>query len=302
MRKAGIRLGISTHDDAELERALTFAPDYVALGPIYPTMLKAMAFAPQGLEKIGVWKRRIGAIPLVAIGGLNVERAKLASPRAPISSRSSPTSRSMPIRRRARANGSRRPGRRERKAPIALTIAGSDSGGGAGIQADLKTFAALGVYGASVVTALTAQNTRGVRAIHFRRLSIVAAQIEAVLEDFVVAAIKIGMLGSAEIATVVADALSARSANSVAERGRQRLLPRAESRPEGPERAFLIYDPVMFASSGDALSGAGFVEAIVQAASARRLPDSEPCGSRRSAWGAGRERAKRTWRARARHC
>ena len=77
VRKAGIRLGISTHDDAELVRALTFAPDYVALGPIYPTKLKAMAFAPQGLEKIGVWKRRIGAIPLVAIGGLDVERAKL---------------------------------------------------------------------------------------------------------------------------------------------------------------------------------------------------------------------------------
>ena len=77
VRKAGIRLGISTHDDAELVRALTFAPDYVALGPIYPTRLKAMAFAPQGLEKIGVWKRRIGAIPLVAIGGLDVERAKL---------------------------------------------------------------------------------------------------------------------------------------------------------------------------------------------------------------------------------
>jgi thiamine-phosphate pyrophosphorylase len=77
VRKAGIRLGISTHDDAELVRALTFAPDYIALGPIYSTRLKAMAFAPQGLEKIGVWKRRIGAIPLVAIGGLNVERAKL---------------------------------------------------------------------------------------------------------------------------------------------------------------------------------------------------------------------------------
>jgi thiamine-phosphate pyrophosphorylase len=77
VRKAGIRLGISTHDDAELVRALTFAPDYIALGPIYPTRLKAMAFAPQGLERIGEWKRRIAAIPLVAIGGLNVERAKL---------------------------------------------------------------------------------------------------------------------------------------------------------------------------------------------------------------------------------
>jgi thiamine-phosphate pyrophosphorylase len=77
IRVNGIRLGISTHDDAELARALTFAPDYVALGPIYPTTLKAMAFAPQGLERIGEWKRGIGATPLVAIGGLDVERAKL---------------------------------------------------------------------------------------------------------------------------------------------------------------------------------------------------------------------------------
>jgi thiamine-phosphate pyrophosphorylase len=77
LRKAGVKLGVSTHDEAELERALALEPDYVALGPIYFTRLKAMAFAPQGLERIGTWKRRIGAIPLVAIGGLNVERARL---------------------------------------------------------------------------------------------------------------------------------------------------------------------------------------------------------------------------------
>ena len=93
------------------------------------------------------------------------------------------------------------------KLPIALTIAGSDSGGGAGVQADLKTFAALGVYGASVVTALTAQNTKGVQAIHYPPPAIVAAQIEAVLKDFAVAAVKIGMLGSAEIVGAVAEAL-----------------------------------------------------------------------------------------------
>ena len=77
IRKAGVKLGVSTHNDAELARALKLDPDYVALGPIYFTRLKAMAFAPQGVERIGEWKRRIGAIPLVAIGGLNVERAKL---------------------------------------------------------------------------------------------------------------------------------------------------------------------------------------------------------------------------------
>ena len=74
LRRAGVRLGISTHDEAELERALALEPDYVALGPIYPTLLKAMPFAPQGLARIGQWKGRIGALPLVAIGGLTLER------------------------------------------------------------------------------------------------------------------------------------------------------------------------------------------------------------------------------------
>ena len=133
--------------------------------------------------------------------------------------------------------------------PIALTVAGSDSGGGAGIQADLKTFAAFGVYAASVVTALTAQNTRGVRAIHTPPPGIVGAQIDTVLEDFDVAAIKIGMLGSAEIAGVVAERLSTQLAHE------RRLLADSAS-------AFIVYDPVMIASSGDALSGSGFVEAI----------------------------------------
>jgi hydroxymethylpyrimidine/phosphomethylpyrimidine kinase len=127
--------------------------------------------------------------------------------------------------------------------PIALTIAGSDSGGGAGIQADLKTFAALGVHGASAVTALTAQNTRSVTATHLAPPDMVAKQIDAVLSDFEVAAIKIGMLGSVEIAEAVADRLT-------------------KSPP------FVVYDPVMIASSGDALAGAGFVEAI----RARLLP------------------------------
>ena len=74
LRRAGLRVGISTHDHEELERALSASPDYVALGPIYPTLLKVMPWQPQGLERIGEWKRRIGAIPLVAIGGLTLER------------------------------------------------------------------------------------------------------------------------------------------------------------------------------------------------------------------------------------
>ncbi len=74
LRRAQVRIGISTHDHAELERALAWAPDYVALGPIYPTLLKQMPWAPQGLARLSEWKRRIGGIALVAIGGLTVER------------------------------------------------------------------------------------------------------------------------------------------------------------------------------------------------------------------------------------
>lgn len=75
IRRAGLTLGLSTHDEAELENALRHHPDYVALGPIYPTTLKVMRFGPQGLARIGQWKKRIGDIPLVAIGGITLERA-----------------------------------------------------------------------------------------------------------------------------------------------------------------------------------------------------------------------------------
>lgn len=74
LRRAGLRIGVSTHDRAELERALAIAPDYVALGPIYPTLLKAMPWRPQGLDRLQHWKQRIGSLPLVAIGGLTPAR------------------------------------------------------------------------------------------------------------------------------------------------------------------------------------------------------------------------------------
>jgi thiamine-phosphate pyrophosphorylase len=75
IRAAGLTLGISTHDDKELENALRAKPDYVALGPIFPTTLKSMRFAPQGVAKVTEWKKRIGQIPLVAIGGIKLEQA-----------------------------------------------------------------------------------------------------------------------------------------------------------------------------------------------------------------------------------
>jgi len=77
IRRAGLKLGVSTHDHAELEQGLAVDPDYVALGPIWPTALKKMPFAPQGLARIGEWKKRIGDRPLIAIGGLTLARALL---------------------------------------------------------------------------------------------------------------------------------------------------------------------------------------------------------------------------------
>jgi thiamine-phosphate pyrophosphorylase len=76
IRKAGLRLGVSTHDEAELARALETKPDYIAFGPIYPTILKQMPFAPQGLERLGDWRKKIESCPLVGIGGISLERAK----------------------------------------------------------------------------------------------------------------------------------------------------------------------------------------------------------------------------------
>ncbi|MBO4227015.1 bifunctional hydroxymethylpyrimidine kinase/phosphomethylpyrimidine kinase [Bradyrhizobium neotropicale] len=122
--------------------------------------------------------------------------------------------------------------------PIALTIAGSDSSGGAGVQADLKTFAALGVYGASVITALTAQNTMGVRGIHQVPAEFVTAQIDAVFSDLAVGAVKIGMV--AELSII--DAIAA---------GLERWSPK-----------HVVFDPVMVATSGDRLLAAEAVDAL----------------------------------------
>jgi hydroxymethylpyrimidine/phosphomethylpyrimidine kinase len=124
------------------------------------------------------------------------------------------------------------------RVPIALTIAGSDSSGGAGIQADLKTFTAFGVYGASVITALTAQNTQGVRGVETVAPAFVVAQMDAVLEDLEVGAIKTGMLATAEIVMAISRRLAA-----------------------GP-RPPLVVDPVMVATSGDALIAPDAVEAV----------------------------------------
>ena len=125
---------------------------------------------------------------------------------------------------------------------IAVTIAGSDSGGGAGIQADLKTFSALGVYGASVIAALTAQNTKGVTAIHDVPAEFVTAQIDAVFSDLAVDAVKIGMLSNPDTIEAVADGLDRYKQNKI------------------------VLDPVMVAASGDRLLKAGSRRSAAQCA------------------------------------
>lgn len=129
--------------------------------------------------------------------------------------------------------------------PIAaLTIAGSDSGGGAGIQADLKTFAAHGIHGLSAIAALTAQHTRGVTSVHVPPVSFLRAQIDACFDDFRIGAVKIGMLANAAVVHAVADAL------------------------ETYQPALLVLDPVMVSSNGDSLLD----EEALQALKTRLIP------------------------------
>lgn len=123
---------------------------------------------------------------------------------------------------------------------IAVTIAGSDSGGGAGIQADIKTFSALGVYGASVITALTAQNTLGVQGIHDVPPDFVAQQIDSVFSDLSVDAVKIGMLSQPAVITEVAEGLARHGITQI------------------------VLDPVMVAASGDSLLAPRAVDALRQ--------------------------------------
>jgi len=122
--------------------------------------------------------------------------------------------------------------------PIAVTIAGSDSSGGAGIQADLKTFSALDVYGASIITALTAQNTKGVTAIHDVPADFVAAQMDAVFSDLKIGAVKIGMLSNVRIIAAVAAGLEQWSQETI------------------------VLDPVMVATSGDRLLAPDAIDAL----------------------------------------
>jgi hydroxymethylpyrimidine kinase/phosphomethylpyrimidine kinase/thiamine-phosphate diphosphorylase len=221
-------IGISTHNLEEALRAEAAGADYIGFGAMYPTGSKEILHfsGPGAISEI---RDRIN-IPIVAIGGINRDNAVsvidngadaiavissiLGSPDPGLAA----TELSLLFNRKC-----------EFPRGKVLTVAGSDSGGGAGIQADLKTITLLGSYGASVVTALTAQNTRGVSEIHAPPPAFVGKQLDAVLSDIPIDVIKTGMLFSPEITAVVAD----------------KLLEY--------KRRIIVVDPVMTAKGGSSL-------------------------------------------------
>ena len=222
---AGKIIGVSTHSPQEAAAAEAAGADYIGFGAMFPTNSKAVTHLPgtAGLTEA----RKVTSLPIVAIGGITLANAPAvidagadavavigAVMAYPEPSLAAAELRLLFNRKKEHPKGA------------VLTIAGSDSGGGAGIQGDLKTITLLGSYGASVVTALTAQNTLGVSGIHPVPAEFVAKQIDAVLADILIDVVKTGMLFSADIIKVVAERLAF---------FRQKIL---------------IVDPVMIAKGG----------------------------------------------------
>lgn len=233
----GKLVGISTHDLAEATRAEAEGADYIGFGAMYPTRSKEVSFLP-GPERLAEVRKAV-RLPMVAIGGITAVNAgpvidagadAVAVISAVLADRDPATAaaelRLLFNRRLPEPRGT------------VLTVAGSDSGGGAGIQADLKTVTLLGAYGASVITALTAQNTLGVTGIHPVPAPFVTTQLETVLSDIPVDVVKTGMLPDASVVAAVAAALA-----------------------RGPKRP-LVLDPVMIAKGGASLAGNDAVTAM----------------------------------------
>lgn len=199
-------IGVSTHNLAEAVQAEQDGADYIGFGAMYATTSKEIQHLP-GPDTLAAIRDRV-AIPVVAIGGITATNASRVIDAGADAIAVMAGILSTPAPDVAAAELSLLFNRRQ-PAPrgTVLTVAGSDSGGGAGIQADLKTITLLGSYGASVITALTAQNTRGVSAIHSVPVSMVEDQLEAVLCDIPVDVVKTGMLHSAETVEVVAQKL-----------------------------------------------------------------------------------------------
>lgn len=221
-------IGLSLEHPDQLAGADAAAADYLAVSPVFDTPTKTDTAPAWGVEGLRQARRATGS-PLVAIGGIDAERLPdvwatgvdgVAVVRA-ISHAADTGAAATQLR-------SLMTDARPWRVPRVLSIAGSDSGGGAGIQADLKTLAALGCHGMSAVTALTAQNSVGVQAIHAAPPSFLAQQIASVLDDIGADAVKVGMLHDEATVDVVADALH-------------------------QYRRPTVLDPVMVATSGDAL-------------------------------------------------
>jgi hydroxymethylpyrimidine kinase / phosphomethylpyrimidine kinase / thiamine-phosphate diphosphorylase len=199
-------LGVSTHSLEEALAAQAAGADYVGFGAIYPTASKDVP-AIQGPKGVTILKGGL-EIPVVAIGGITRDNAGAlidcgVDAVAVISSVLSARSPGIAATELALLFNRRAPHPRG----TVLTVAGSDSGGGAGIQGDLKTITLLGSYGASVITALTAQNTRGVAGIHQVPAAFLTQQLDAVLSDLPIDVVKVGMLSSPENAAALADSL-----------------------------------------------------------------------------------------------
>ncbi len=229
-------VGLSARTLEQAKRAESDGADYIGLGSMYPTDTKPdhLLIGPETLRRV---RKEVG-IPIVAIGGITRDRAAEvidagADALAVVSAVMGDSSPAIAAREIALQFNRRNPFPRGR----VLTIAGSDSGGGAGIQADLKTATLLGSYGMSALTALTAQNTLGVRGIHRVPAEFVREQIEAVLSDLGADIIKTGMLNTAEIVEVVAHEIEVHA------------LP-------------AVVDPVMIAKGGSPLLQSEAVEAV----------------------------------------
>ena len=232
-------LGISTHDLEEALRAEAAGADYIGFGAMYPSGSKEIQHLA-GPDALAAVRKQIG-IPIVAIGGIN----RLNAPRlidsgadavaviSAVMGSSEPDLAAAELALLFNRKGDFPRGR-------VLTIAGSDSGGGAGIQADLKTVTLLGSYGASVITALTAQNTRGVSAIHTPSPAFVAQQLDAVLSDIRIDTVKTGMLVTPEIIALVAEKLREYA------------------------RKIVVVDPVMTAKGGARLMEREAVDTLVE--------------------------------------
>lgn len=256
---AGMWLGWSIEQLDQLELARAQPVDYLAISPVFATPTKGDAAEPLGLAGLR-WARQHTALPLVAIGGMHAGclaevvaagADSVAVVRA-ISDAPDPEQAARVLRglvngalalraaqTQARTDPKNGPALRL-TVPRVLSIAGSDSGGGAGIQADLKTIAALGCFGTTAITAVTAQNTLGVSGIHALPAEFLARQIDAVLDDIGADAIKIGMLHDAAVVSVVAQALGRHAVRHV------------------------VLDPVMVATSGDVLMAPDTMGVLVE--------------------------------------